>query len=482
MLNAIKMVHEFYPQYRNYRSVIISPCLAKKREFDETGLGDYNVTMEHLAKHFREKHIDLSRFQETEFDNPPAERAVLFSSPGGLMRTAERWNPAVRESTRKIEGPHTIYEYLDKLSDMINRGCAPLLVDCLNCETGCNGGPGTVNKDKSPDEIESLIEQRNKEMQARYKKEGFHGEKRTRKSIEQVIGKYWKPGLYDRSYVNRSGHHALREPTQAELEAVYEQMLKTSEEDFLNCSSCGYGNCEDMAKAIFNGLNRPENCHHYIATKMKKIMEELESRSMHDHEVAAITTTTHNITSNVHTIASSMEQMSSSIEEISRNAQEAKEIALQAAQMANNSASVVNELEQSSEAIGQVVDLITETADQLNLLALNATIEAASAGQAGKGFAVVAHEVKELAKGTTKAIQTINEQIVAIQQNSHSAAEVLSSISSTIEHVQQFQVSIASAVEQQSTTTNEVTQHTATLSDAIGEISKNMERIGQAAS
>ena len=40
-------------------------------------------------------------------------------------------------------------------------------------------------------------------------------------------------------------------------------MKKFEEKDFYNCSSCGYGCCEDMAYAIFNGLNKAENCHHY---------------------------------------------------------------------------------------------------------------------------------------------------------------------------------------------------------------------------
>lgn len=42
----------------------------------------------------------------------------------------------------------------------IDKGIAPLLIDCLNCEKVCNGGPGTLNREKSYDEIEHLVEKK----------------------------------------------------------------------------------------------------------------------------------------------------------------------------------------------------------------------------------------------------------------------------------------------------------------------------------
>ena len=37
MLHTIKMIKEFYPEYRDHKVAVISPCIAKKREFEETG-------------------------------------------------------------------------------------------------------------------------------------------------------------------------------------------------------------------------------------------------------------------------------------------------------------------------------------------------------------------------------------------------------------------------------------------------------------
>ena len=143
MLHTIKMIREFYPQYRGHKIVVLSPCIGKRREFDETGLGDYNVTFQGLDRYFEKHGIQLEAFPEREYDNPPAERAVLFSTPGGLMRTAMREVPGIEERVRKIEGCPAIYHYLDSLPEAIRKGRAPLIVDCLNCELGCNGGTGT---------------------------------------------------------------------------------------------------------------------------------------------------------------------------------------------------------------------------------------------------------------------------------------------------------------------------------------------------
>ena len=167
MMHTMKMVRRYYDSYKNHRIAVISPCYAKRREFDEVGIGDFNVTIKSLSSYLKSAGKTLKDFPPAQFSNPPAERAVLFSSPGGLMRTVERESPETARKVRKIEGPHTIYPYLEKLPDMLRKGMQPLLVDCLSCELGCNGGPGTLNQGKSPDEAEYPIEKRREEMQKR---------------------------------------------------------------------------------------------------------------------------------------------------------------------------------------------------------------------------------------------------------------------------------------------------------------------------
>jgi iron only hydrogenase large subunit-like protein len=155
MLHSIKMIREYYSQFHDHKMLIISPCIAKRREFDDTGMGDYNVTFLSIKNHLDEKKIDLSGYPAAPYMGALAERAVQFSSPGGLLDTAERFVPGIRRRTNKIEGVHTIYPYLAELSGQIKKPdiWLPQLVDCLNCEKGCNGGPGTGNHNKPQSEL-----------------------------------------------------------------------------------------------------------------------------------------------------------------------------------------------------------------------------------------------------------------------------------------------------------------------------------------
>lgn len=86
---------------------------------------------------------------------------------------------------------------------------------------------------------------------------------------------------------------------------------------------------------------------------------------------------------------------------------------------------VINSLDNYSNDVGKVLELISGIAGQTNLLALNAAIEAARAGESGRGFAVVADEVRALANRTHQATAEVQQTIAHLQQEAKGAVSMM---------------------------------------------------------
>jgi twitching motility protein PilJ len=134
--------------------------------------------------------------------------------------------------------------------------------------------------------------------------------------------------------------------------------------------------------------------------------------------------------------------MAAATEEVSGNAERAADVARHSVEVAHKGGDAVRRtidgmnairetiqetskrikrLGESSQEIGNIVELINDIAEQTNILALNASIQASMAGEAGRGFAVVADEVQRLAERAANATKQIEVLVRTIQTDTNEA-------------------------------------------------------------
>ena len=195
-------------------------------------------------------------------------------------------------------------------------------------------------------------------------------------------------------------------------------------------------------------------------------------------------------------------RMAISIEEVSGNAERCSDVARHSVEVAHKGGEAVRRtiagmntiretiqdtskrikrLGESSQEIGNIVELIEEIAEQTNILALNASIEASRAGEASRGFAVVADEVQKLAErsaGATKKIEVLvstiqsdtNEAVMSMERSTTDVvggALLAENAGAALDEIEQVSHQIASLVQNISSSSKEQTS-------VAGAITKNM--------
>ena len=379
------------------RIAALSPCIAKKHEFDETGLVSYNVTFHHLQNYIKDHGIQIPR-ADFHFDHVDASLGRVYSMPGGLKENVEFYLGRTLR-VDKSEGQGIVYHHIDELEEEAEENL-PALFDVLNCPDGCNAGTG-CSHDSTVFRINRIMD----EQRAQAVRDS-----EARQAAMKELFSLFDKRLSLNDFLRRYQAHNV-EPirfTDADVEESYLTLGKTTEEQRNhNCYACGCETCHDMAERIAKGINVPENC-----------ME----KSRHDilREHSAFIRERGNSLEN-------LKQISTEVDSIKRLFEE----------VLGGIGNVGSALEQYAKMARLINDIALET----QLLSLNAAVEAARAGAAGQGFSIVAQAIRDLA---AKSQQSVGD----VADTTAFAKNTLQSIAESSSHVDQSILKVADYIEE----------------------------------
>ena len=433
--------------------VFISPCIAKKIEINDPNCGGhvkYNVTFKKLMKAIER---EITTAPEADEEHVYG-LGSMYPKPGGLRECAEFFL-GKEYSVLQVEGEHEAYAFLKEWEKrMAGSKEKPIFVDILNCKHGCLRGTATdpdldhTDIVLAVDKMHRLVEDDPKSK----KKDGAHNPWNRALPLAKRL-EYYNEQFKDLNYKDFWRNYTprpvdVRYPNQTELNRIYNDMGKTTEESrHIDCQCCGYNSCQDMATAIYNDHNFKENCIHYVKAVADRAHEEVvraHTEMAEDYERKK---------SHLDYVVNEFKALGDEIGRLASNNEMA------AADVASVQSDVeklleeCRELTESMEVFNEFIDVykhsndeVAGIASQTNLLSLNASIEAARAGEAGKGFAVVASEIRNLASNTSNLIDTNNQQASETVPRIQAGIDSINSLIDEINEMGEKVTSIASII------------------------------------
>ena len=452
--------------------VFLSPCIAKKSEINDANTRKYvkyNVTFKKLLEQIRGYYETAEEADEESSYGLGAR----YPKPGGLKECVHFFL-GTQTAVLQVEGEQEAYrflrEYLERKTNL------PFLVDILNCQKGCIRGTGT---DESIDDIdvELAINEMNKLVVDEPIKKGFfkrNGVSTNPWNSALSLEERWK--YFDDQFAELNLEDFKRQYTakpvsikvqsKQEENDIFNDMLKTTADTrCIDCSCCGYSTCKDMVQAIYNGVNRKENCIFYA-----KALADLEKQEVAEmHEANLLEQKEHNEKLNV--IVEQFSQLNGGVSDLADanevTAQDATNITQAVSEISDQCERISNSLSVFSDFIQTYTESnkdIAKIAGDTTLLSLNASIEAARAGEAGQGFAVVATSIRELSDSTKNLIN----------ENSKQATETIPKVTSAIDSIKELLTSVQS-MNERITNIAATTEEISAQSESIQELSNTIK-------
>ncbi len=460
----------------------ISPCIAKKTEITDPncyGYVKYNVTFKKLFETIGNKYQGCKEYEdELEYG-----MGALYPMPGGLRENVEHFL-GKEQVVRQVEGEEEAYRYLHEYLERIRTNRRqPFMVDILNCSKGCIYGTATEPERNTDDVMLTLSDMRNRASDRTETKKGLFWKKGKNGSpwddsvpenerLANLMKAFADLDINDfvRKYTNKNV--VIKEPSEHEIQEIFTSMNKMdADSQKMNCESCGYSSCRNMARAIYNGVNVKENCVHYVKSvaenekeKIQNLMEEEQQKQeIHNQKLADITEQFVSLSENIDQLGDANETSANEATTLAQHIQEISNFC----QELNSSLATISDFINIYKASNEDISSI---AGQTNLLSLNASIEAARAGEAGRGFAVVASEIRELSDSTKNLIV----------ENDAKAEEIIPKINASIDSIKDLIENINEMNEKVATiaaTSEEISSQTSCVQSMADELRDAVENI-----
>lgn len=301
--------------------IFIGPCVAKKGEArrpEYSGLIDAVLTFEELQEWMQREELDLSRMEESLFDEDPNGMAQLFPLEGGSIKAGNYPTDMLSDTilaisgysdisalVEQMEGCSTLKDptlspsisatasarellldiptkKIDTLTQEVQNELPYKLIEPLFCRYGCIGGPAISSKKNILQRRYHVISYVDEQMKRKHQQASV-GDGVSFQNPESVLTSSEKESqdelqsaenarsIFDVRVSRNTGtarlstsFHArpLKLPpiSEADIREVLERIGRSNPEDQLNCGSCGYLSCRRKAVAVLEGMAESQMC------------------------------------------------------------------------------------------------------------------------------------------------------------------------------------------------------------------------------
>ena len=249
MIAHAKMLKKRFP---DASIVFIGPCIAKKREAEESGIIKGVLTFDDLTALLKERNVTLN--ESAEYDNNGVtNKARYYPISRGIIKSFPDY-PENYEYVA-VDGVARVNEVLENIESF-----SGLFLELNCCEYACVNGPCSIKNDggsvKANEDVRNYALKSGGSVAADYDTEGIKFECK-----------------------HKSLQTPERNPSEEEIREILAKIGKTEKEHELNCGACGYNTCREKAWAVANGYAHIDMCVPYMRERAESMSYEIIQNS-----------------------------------------------------------------------------------------------------------------------------------------------------------------------------------------------------------